>query len=554
MHATTSHHADSNVAVIRLGAVLSALTALSIAAVWPVAVAAAGRTRVPAGPDGYGYTLTDQTSGACPCSFVDIATTGTPLTFTASGTAAANDDGGAVVALAAPFRFYGRSVTSVVVSTNGYIAPATSLAEEDGGDFSNDPVIPAVPDDQGPSSARQPARLMAFHDDLAAGPGGGACIQYFSSCPRPSEALGAEPCTVIQWSGWSANSSTATFDLEAILYHHSFQVVYQTRGATVGGSGTVGIQDWTAQVGLQYAPVTPGTLADATAVCIFEPRFPAGGPRADLAAYSNVPDGTFHPGDTLAIDVSADDFGPSDGSSVVVSATLPPALQYVSDTCGGAFSRGAWNAGTVPDRGEATCTITARLRPGASGTLSGNVTVGGAETDPDPSNNSTPFSIVASSGVDLALRKTSDAVEPVATGSTFNYSLSVTNHGTTTATGVVVLDQMPSQLAVLGSTCGAAYDSGRGAWAWNVGSVAAGSEVGCVFSVRLPSATTGTAVNTASVSSNQVDDAPADNTASVALQLGGSGGGIPAAGALGLGVLAALVAAAGALLVARRPA
>ncbi len=182
-------------------------------------------------PDLFGY----QASTTCPSQFVDVAATGTELTLTDS------DDGGAVLDLAASFGFYDQVHQSIVVSSNGYIAFSGSLQADSGNDFSNDCPLPAVPD-QGPAVAQ---RLYVLHDDLeAVGASSTLTTEHFTSCPRSSDSLSDESCTVVQWTGWRPVGSAAAFDAQAILYHSSSDISLQFRNLTSTdvASATIGIQ------------------------------------------------------------------------------------------------------------------------------------------------------------------------------------------------------------------------------------------------------------------------------------------------------------------------
>jgi uncharacterized repeat protein (TIGR01451 family) len=299
-----------------------------------VAIAAAGipvfaqlRPNTPS-IDGFGYSVYDQDDAECGFAFADIAATGTPVTFTAAGAAPGDDDGGAVIALTLAFELYGQPVTSVVMSSNGYLAAAASLASESGGDFSNDP-LPAVPD-QPPAV---PGRIMAYHDDLSGfDTAGTARYEHFGVCPRPSESLGTEPCTVIQWTGWSFPGGGDPFDLQAVLYHDTFEVAVQIRpGSGALDGGTIGVQDRTATHGVEYHP--EGPLTADTAVCIFEPRFPPGGPSADLEVSKNDKLDAVTPGEEVLYEIGVLNRGPSPVTGAPVSDVVPAALVGCAWTC-----------------------------------------------------------------------------------------------------------------------------------------------------------------------------------------------------------------------------
>lgn len=222
--------------------------------------------------DTFGHTIFDNGSGQCGFSLVDISTTGTPLTYTASGGFPAADDGGAAITLAAPITFYGTTVNDIVVSSNGYIAMDTpnGLADENGGDFSEDCPMPATPSNS-PATA---SRILPFHDDLAGdGSGGTTYIEYFAACPRVSESGATEDCTIILWDDWSLFSSTITYDLQAVLYHQSGLIVYQyddPNGVLNPTTAAIGIQNAAADDAAIYS-CQASVPINGNSVCTFDP-------------------------------------------------------------------------------------------------------------------------------------------------------------------------------------------------------------------------------------------------------------------------------------------
>jgi hypothetical protein len=298
--------------------------------------------------DHYGYEAYDSSTASCSASFVDIGDSGTPLVLQPSGAEAALDDGAAVVFLTEAFELYGRSVTSLVASTNGYLALVDSLDLDSGGDFSNDCPLPAIPE-PGPAAS---GRILVLHDDLDGATGPGAMLsQYFATCPRPSETLGAEPCTVIQWDTWSTPSGGA-FDVQAVLYHSSFEVAIQYRG-TPPAAASIGIQDFDARTGL--SPTCDGATlaAGPAAVCFFEPRFPAGGAEADLEAQLEDAPAEVLAGASAAYLVTITNNGPSPVSGATVAAVIDPAI-----TCTWACDAGPGSSCTAgPVNGPLTDTV-----------------------------------------------------------------------------------------------------------------------------------------------------------------------------------------------------
>ncbi|MEO8671330.1 MAG: hypothetical protein ABI411_08445 [Tahibacter sp.] len=220
--------------------------------------------------DGYGYFASSDAS-VCAYNPVDIETAGTSLSPTASTNGvAALDDGAAAVALTQPFRFYATAYSSVVVSTNGYVAFAATLAEENGGDFSNDPYLPAVPDNS-PSSS---ARIYAYHDELS-GEAAGASLKhaYFAQCPRPSGIVPNEACSVLRWKDWTRLGENQPIDVELVLYHasDSISVQYISIDASAGGSACTGVQSANAADGGAWSCNGTRAISAGSAICFFDP-------------------------------------------------------------------------------------------------------------------------------------------------------------------------------------------------------------------------------------------------------------------------------------------
>lgn len=376
---------------------LVALVALSVTA----ASAQPARPTSPNGSrDAYGYTVYDQSSGQCTYQLVDIAASGAPLVFLAPfalpGDPAASDDGGGVISLALPFEHYGQPTSQLAASSNGYLAVASSLDREDGRDFSNDAPLPAVAGYE-PVAAGSPTysanpRLAVYHDDLLARVTSSAQSQFFASCPRASEALGDEPCTVVQWTDWGLARTPDSLTFQALLYHSSFQIAFQVGpGDSSGGAGaTVGIQDAGALDGLQYAADQAGAVPGGSAVCFFEPRYPAGGPLTDLEADIAGPDSLPGPGGSFTFTVSAANIGPSPATGVALQLSFPASVSYQSDTCGNAFAAGTVVLGDLGSGSSTSCDVTAQV----SGANSGDIllTISGDESDPEEGNNSAAIS------------------------------------------------------------------------------------------------------------------------------------------------------------------
>lgn len=248
----------------------------ALAALAALPVLAGAQREAPAAPDAWGYTARTSPDPACPFQYVDLALSGTALTLVAAGDdAPAADDGGAELALAAPFEFYGEAASTLVASSNGYLALGAGLADEDGGHWRSDCPLPAIPD----NARARFARIFALAGDLAQGSSGQLLAEHFGQCPRPSATGLAEPCTIVQWRNWTRLGQTDALDFQAVLYHGSWQVALQYQALPVPAGYTVGLQDGGAGSALAVSCGEAPPVPAAGAVCLFDPRFqPIGDP------------------------------------------------------------------------------------------------------------------------------------------------------------------------------------------------------------------------------------------------------------------------------------
>ncbi|MCB0598733.1 MAG: DUF11 domain-containing protein, partial [Phaeodactylibacter sp.] len=132
----------------------------------------------------------------------------------------------------------------------------------------------------------------------------------------------------------------------------------------------------------------------------------------------------------------------------------------------------------------------------------GNVVDDPGDEDDGDGQDVTPGAVV-----DLELEKTVDNATPVV-GSNVAFTVTLTNQGPSTATGVAVTDQLPSGYAYAGFAASqGTYNNGTGAW--NVGTLAAGGSATLTITATVNA--TGDYMNLAEVTAQNepdVDSAP----------------------------------------------
>jgi uncharacterized repeat protein (TIGR01451 family) len=233
--------------------------------------------------------------------------------------------------------------------------------------------------------------------------------------------------------------------------------------------------------------------------------------RADLALAKSVSDSTPNIGDTITFTVTLTNNGPDPATGVKVTDLLPTGLAFVSaDPSQGSYTSGLWDVGTVTPGTPLTLEIVATVESDDAQTNTASIT----DTDQfDPiTANDTAHSTVIPQQADLAVTKTvSNALPNVA--DTITFTITLTNNGPDTATGVVVNDVLPAGLAFVSATASrGAYNASTGVWTVNFVSMA--EAVTLTIAATVVSAVAQT--NTATIgAADQFDPNLANNTSSV---------------------------------------
>ena len=176
---------------------------------------------LPQRSDSFGYTCENETAG-----FTQAANV-LPLT---------GDDAALAVPLPFPFTFYGQQFNTAFVATNGHV--------------NFNALSTAITNTAIPSTAAPNAAIYAFWDDLFVD----------ASASVRSELVGTAPnrTFVLEWRNVHIfGDTTQRLDVSLVL-HESGEIVTQARnladnGRETGNSATLGIENQTGTVGLQYS-------------------------------------------------------------------------------------------------------------------------------------------------------------------------------------------------------------------------------------------------------------------------------------------------------------
>ncbi|HYS54128.1 MAG TPA: DUF11 domain-containing protein, partial [Thermoanaerobaculia bacterium] len=207
--------------------------------------------------------------------------------------------------------------------------------------------------------------------------------------------------------------------------------------------------------------------------------------------------------------VSLTDSTPANTTFVSVMQTSGPGSSITSPAVGGTGTITA-NIVTLAAGATATYTLVVNVNAAATGTISNTASVTSTTADPNAANNSATATTTIN-GADLAIAKSAGA-GPFVAGGNVNYTITVTNNGPLTATGVTVVDTLPAGSTFVSSTPSQGSCTGTSTVTCNLGTLANGGTA-TIALVITASATPGMLSNTATVSSAVSDPNPANNTA-----------------------------------------
>ena len=188
-------------------------------------------------------------------------------------------------------------------------------------------------------------------------------------------------------------------------------------------------------------------------------------PSADIQVRKTVTNPVPNVNDDVTFTLTVTNAGPTAASGVQVTDRLPGGLTLVSATPSqGTYTidTGIWDIGALPDGGRVTLDLVATVTQ--AGVLH-NLATKTAQGEDDPvSLNNAAGVILNGQEADIQVRKTVDRTVPVV-GEIVTYTVTVTNHGPSAATGVQVTDRLPAGLTFVDATPSqGTYHPGTGVW------------------------------------------------------------------------------------------
>lgn len=317
----------------------------------------------------------------------------------------------------------------------------------------------------------------------------GASFDAGSSTSSCSETGGTITCGVSDLvNGSGANLTIAMFTPTDLVAGSSF-----SNTATVAGSDA-----------------DPDSTNDASTDSVGITR------EADLSVNKTAPGTAPVPGSTTAWDVEVTNLGPSDATTVTVTDTLAPNVDF--DAAGSDSSCSEVTPGVVscsiaaiPAGATGTVTISALIPANQTGNLSNDAQANASESDPNAANNSDTVTSPLAPQADLETVKTL-LTSPVVAGDLVTWSIAVTNAGPSDAAEVIVTDVFDSAMTFSPGSSDARCSLAGSVVSCDLGSIAAGSTATANVAFDLaPSAIGGSTINNSASAQATTDDPDATN-------------------------------------------
>ena len=210
------------------------------------------------------------------------------------------------------------------------------------------------------------------------------------------------------------------------------------------------------------ASVTSGTLGNTAAVdsATVDPN-PTNNSSSDTATVAGSADlvlskaltSPVTAGDPITWDLTVENTGPSDASSVSITDVVPVGvtLGALPPGCAGTDTI-VCSVASLADGATASFSIVGTLHPDARGSFTNTATVAATTPDPDTDDNSSTASAPINVTSDVLLTKVAPSPVPVPGGAPGRWTVTLTNNGPSTANGVVIDDPIPNAVdAVIGS-------------------------------------------------------------------------------------------------------
>lgn len=236
---------------------------------------------------------------------------------------------------------------------------------------------------------------------------------------------------------------------------------------------------------------------------------------ADLALTMTDSPDPVHPGEILIYTINIKNNGPSDSVGVILTDTLPLTVTLPSYSLDNGVTWNTWLGtlplGTITNGSTKTVLIRGTVAATATGTISNTASVTSTTLDPNLSNNSATTTTTVSPLADLSIVKTANP-SPVHAGAQLIYTLVITNNGPSTATNIIVTDNVPACFSTPEYSTNAGLTWNPWTSSVNIGSLASGLSSTVLLRGTVCTNGTSSITNTATVSSDTDDPNLSNNT------------------------------------------
>ncbi len=234
---------------------------------------------------------------------------------------------------------------------------------------------------------------------------------------------------------------------------------------------------------------------------------------ADLKVVKTASDAALIPGTTTEYTVIVTNQGPSTANGVTVTDALPAGLTFDAANSSSQCSSGVTcTKSSLAPGAIATFTISVRVDPALTDSVTNTATVASDTHDPDSTNDSSVANSPVVPTADLSVTKSANDI--VTAGQTLHYTIEVANAGPSTATNTQAVDALSDDVEFVSASPGCVHDDG--VVTCSQASVAPGASTSFEITVLVPAATSDDdpLVNDVDVSSDAADPDLSDNSAS----------------------------------------